>query len=242
MKVMKVAVKILTYPLLPDILPESRMCPVMTTYPLAPPLHTAWVPASHAANPYDASYPSVVLMMRHLYSWHSIAFQHIITAEPHGFSTATTLQVHPNHSWWPRWWWRRGFSNSFLGWWPLYYRENSDRYLCIHGLSIPHSLCLYPYPYMDYINSLYMTPGISVTFLSLKIWWPHPVIRMFLPWMRTLDTEAYGLWLGNVLLHLISSIMVKPPFNIAFINTSNDITIPYWILLGLPWTFQVTLP
>ena len=34
------------------------------TFPLTPPLHTAWVPASHTTNLYDAGYPSVALMMK----------------------------------------------------------------------------------------------------------------------------------------------------------------------------------
>ena len=64
MKVMRVEVKMLTYPFISDVLPESTMYPVMMTSPLTQPLHTAWVPASHAANLYDASYPSVALMMK----------------------------------------------------------------------------------------------------------------------------------------------------------------------------------
>ena len=47
-----------------DILPESTMYPVMITSPLTPPLDAAWVPASHATNLYNASYPSVALMMK----------------------------------------------------------------------------------------------------------------------------------------------------------------------------------
>ena len=60
----------------------------------------------------------------HLYSWHSITFQHNTIAEPHGFSTAATFQVHPNHMWWLKWR-RRGFSNSFIRRWPLEYVRNS---------------------------------------------------------------------------------------------------------------------
>ena len=40
------------------------MYPAMTTSPLTPPLHAALVPASHAANLYNAGYPSVALMMK----------------------------------------------------------------------------------------------------------------------------------------------------------------------------------
>ena len=61
---MRVEVKISIYQLLLDVLPEYTMYPMMTTSPLTPPLHAAWVPASHAANLYDAGYPSVVLMMK----------------------------------------------------------------------------------------------------------------------------------------------------------------------------------
>ena len=33
--------------------------------------------------------------------------------------------------------------------------EISDRHLCIHEHSVPHSLCPYPCPYMDYISRSY---------------------------------------------------------------------------------------
>ena len=53
--------KILTFPLHLDEIPEFTMSPVMTTSPLMLPLHAAWVPASHTTNLYDASYISVAL-------------------------------------------------------------------------------------------------------------------------------------------------------------------------------------
>ena len=33
--------------------------------------------------------------------------------------------------------------------------EILDRHLCIHEHSIPHELCLYPCPYLDYTSSSY---------------------------------------------------------------------------------------
>ena len=33
--------------------------------------------------------------------------------------------------------------------------EIPDRHLCIHKHSLPHSLCPYPCPYMDYTSTLY---------------------------------------------------------------------------------------
>ena len=33
--------------------------------------------------------------------------------------------------------------------------EIPDRYLCIHKHSVPHELCPYPCPYMDYTSSSY---------------------------------------------------------------------------------------
>ena len=56
MKDMRVEVKISTYPLLPDKLPEPTMFPVITTSPLMLLVHVAWVPASHAVNLYDTGY------------------------------------------------------------------------------------------------------------------------------------------------------------------------------------------
>ena len=58
MKDMRVEVKISTYPLLSDELPESTMFPVMTTSPLTLLLHAAQLPASHIISLYDASYHS----------------------------------------------------------------------------------------------------------------------------------------------------------------------------------------
>ena len=33
--------------------------------------------------------------------------------------------------------------------------EILDRHLCIHGHSLPHELCPYPCPYLDYTSSSY---------------------------------------------------------------------------------------
>ena len=34
--------------------------------------------------------------------------------------------------------------------------EIPDRHLCIHKHSVPHSLCPYPCPYMDYTSTSYL--------------------------------------------------------------------------------------
>ena len=60
-------------------------------------------------------------------------------------------------------------------------KEILDRHLCIHKHSVSHLLCPYPCPYMDYNLHHTTTAWISVTFLNLKIWWPHPVTKIFLP-------------------------------------------------------------
>ena len=52
MKDIRVEVKISTYPLFSDIIPESTMFPVMTTSPLTLLLHAAQVPASHIPSLY----------------------------------------------------------------------------------------------------------------------------------------------------------------------------------------------
>ena len=36
--------------------------------------------------------------------------------------------------------------------------EIPDRHLCIHKHSVPHSLCPYPCPYMDYTSTSYHNP------------------------------------------------------------------------------------
>ena len=104
MKVMRVALKLLTYPLLSDVLPEYTMFPAMTTSPLTLPPQVAQVPASHATNLYNASYPSAPLMMNTL---HQLTF-HLLTAlyyhkTPRVFPSAT-FQMQPYHMWWPRGW------------------------------------------------------------------------------------------------------------------------------------------
>ena len=33
--------------------------------------------------------------------------------------------------------------------------EVPDKHLCIHEYSVPHELCLYPCPYLDYTSSSY---------------------------------------------------------------------------------------
>ena len=64
MKDMTVEVKISTYPLLLDELPESTIFPVMTTSPLTLLFHAAQLPASHITSLYNAGYHLVALMMR----------------------------------------------------------------------------------------------------------------------------------------------------------------------------------
>ena len=64
MKVIRVEVKISTYPLLSDILLEYTMFPAMKTFPLTWSLTAAWVPASHIASLFEFGYPSIPLMMK----------------------------------------------------------------------------------------------------------------------------------------------------------------------------------
>ena len=71
MKDMRVEVKISTYPLLSDELPESTMFPVMDTFPLILLLHAAQLPASHLTSLYIVSYHSVALMMKKVPSTYS---------------------------------------------------------------------------------------------------------------------------------------------------------------------------
>ena len=46
--------------------------------------------------------------------------------------------------------------------------EIPDRHLCIHKHSLPHLLCPYPCPYMDYTSTSYPDMLDLVTFLNLK--------------------------------------------------------------------------
>ena len=51
-------------------------------------------------------------------------------------------------------------------------KKISDRHLCIHEHSVPHSLCPYPCPYMDYTSTSYhghMDPSVISEFEDLMI-------------------------------------------------------------------------
>ena len=77
-KDMRVEMKISTYPLLWDELPESTMFPVITS-PLTLLLHAAQLPASHITSLFNASYHSVALMMKKVLQ---LTF-HLLTALHH---------------------------------------------------------------------------------------------------------------------------------------------------------------
>ena len=70
MKDMRVEVKISTYPLLLDEIPESTMFSVMKTSPLNLVSPTPQLPAHHIASLYATSYHSIALTALH--SSHSI--------------------------------------------------------------------------------------------------------------------------------------------------------------------------
>ena len=97
MKDTRVEVKISTYPLLSDVLPESTMFPVMTTFPLTLPLHPAQVPASQIASLFDAGYHSVPQMMKKVLQ---LTFHPPKAPHHHrclGFYTAAMLHAHLYH-------------------------------------------------------------------------------------------------------------------------------------------------
>ena len=132
MKVMRVEVKILTYPLLSDVLLEYTMFPVMTTFPLTQSLHTVGVPASHITSPV----------------WHQLSFNtsddkdssaddipptgsSIPPQNLLGFAQLTCYKPIYTMWWWPRRWRRRRrrrrrrFPDCTTRWWPLEYRRNA---------------------------------------------------------------------------------------------------------------------
>ena len=90
MKDMKVEVKISTYPLLSDKLPETTMFPVMKTSPLNLPPHAPQLPASHITSLYNGGYHSVALMMKKVLQF---TF-HVITAPYHH---RTPCVLHSSH-------------------------------------------------------------------------------------------------------------------------------------------------
>ena len=90
MKDMRVEVKISTYPLLSDRLPESTMFPVMWTSPLTLLHHAPQLPANHAASLSATSYHSIALMTKKV---PQLTF-HLLTA-PHHHRTPWTL--HSSH-------------------------------------------------------------------------------------------------------------------------------------------------
>ena len=142
--------------LLSEVLPESTTYPVMTTSPLNLPLHTAWVPESHATNLYNASYLSVILTMK---IFLQLTFHHLPTQYQHriqwffhrSYIPKCTLTTHDDLDDEEE----EDFQTVSLedDHWTT--KEIPDRYLCIREHSVPHELCPYPCPYMDYISSSY---------------------------------------------------------------------------------------
>ena len=126
MKDMRVEVKISTYPLLSDELPESTMFQVMKTYPSNLLLHTPQLPASHITSLYTARYHLVTLTMKKVLQFTS----HLITTpyshrKLHGLCTVATIQVHLHCMWWLRQRRRGRFTNSHTRWPSLDYRPHS---------------------------------------------------------------------------------------------------------------------
>ena len=140
---MRVEVKISTYPLLSDELLESTMFPVMKTSPLDLLLHTPQLPASHITSLYAASYHSVTLKMKEVpqLTFHLLtALHHHRTTgfaqQPHSKSICTICDDQEEDE--------ENFQTVTLDGDHWTTEEISDRHLCIHKHSIPHSLCPYP--------------------------------------------------------------------------------------------------
>ena len=146
MKDMRVEVKISTYPLLSDELPESIMFPLMRTSPLTLLHHTPQLPASHVTSLYATSYLSVALMIKKVPQF----TLHLTTAayhpEPHGFCTAATIQsiyticndLEDEEE---------DFQTVALDDEDWITGPVPDRHLCIHEHSQLHYLCPYPFPH-----------------------------------------------------------------------------------------------
>ena len=158
MKDMRVAVKILTFPLLSDEPPESTMSPVMTTSPLTLPPHAAWVPASHATKLYDAGY-----------SFSSSDDEDSSAVDIPSPSSTAPLQIPVDFSQQPHSKYILTICNDLDDdeeeedfqivsleddHWTI--KAILDRHLCVHKHSLPHSLCPYSCPYMDYTSTSYL--------------------------------------------------------------------------------------
>ena len=116
----------------------------------------------------------------HPYWWDSNTCQYSTIAEPHKYPTVPILPEHPKHICSPRRrrWRRRGFPNVSLG--DEHWNMEEIGHLCIHEHSIPHELCPYPHPYLDYTSSLYL--GFEWLFWVWRSadyiqWWRHPYPR-----------------------------------------------------------------
>ena len=72
--------------------------------------------------------------------------------------------------------------------------EISDRHLCIHEHSLPHGLCPYPCPYLDYTTSLYYDTSELSDISKFKDLMTKSSDED-IPALDRWEIETYGLWL-----------------------------------------------
>ena len=157
---MKVVVRTSTYPLHLDGPPRFITFPVSRTHLLIQiqPHHTAQVPESHTADLYIghltfssseedddtpadeiSSSDSVTPVQYHLDAFQQTSSKYTLNAyitleEEEEEENFPTVPLNDEH-------------------WDM--EEITDRHLCIHEQSLPHGLCPYPCPYLDYQASSY---------------------------------------------------------------------------------------
>ena len=150
---MRVEVRISTYPLLSDELPESTMFPVMKTSHSNLLPHAPQLPDGHIASLYTTGYHSVALTTKN-----DLQFRlHLITAPYHHrtlwFCTAAlsksiyTVCDDSEEE--------EDFQTYALDDHHWITNHVPDRHLCIHEHLQSYSLCCYTCPYTDYTSTSY---------------------------------------------------------------------------------------
>ena len=123
----------------------------MTTSPLILQLHTVQLPASHITNLYIAGYHSIALKMKKVLqlTFHHRTSQILHSSQIDSKYTYTICDDPEEDEE------EEDFQTVTLDDAHWTTEEMPDRQLCIHKYSVPHLLCPFPCPYVDYTSILY---------------------------------------------------------------------------------------
>ena len=173
----------------------------MRTFPSTLPLHVPQLHITQATHPYTATYHLAVPMKRVPQQSAAPYPLYLISTPCVQKTSVKTSYTIPDHIMDNK----EDFQTIILDDDHWTTDPISDRCVCIHEHLQPNSLCSYPSPYSlnpvsynsDYAPALHLRCWTSVTFLTLSMWWPLPVIRISLLWMTCLHIEAYRLWFAK---------------------------------------------